>query len=170
MRLTSPDPGGYSANYVESRLEAAGRTLLALPWAGCFPAGFSCLWPETTGGEPRRYAVPSMSAVTAMDEAYRWVGLITDPDPDRLVMIRSLVLRRSLVAPDSPENDPKYHYCWRDLQRLTGLHRDTLKTRWGRGIDLIVVALNRPAWPIDGKEKHPTRRTSRNARYGMVQR
>jgi hypothetical protein len=145
-----PDPGGYSAPYVEDRLERAGRTLLALPWAGCFPAGFTCLWPEVAGGASRRYAVPSISAVSAMDEAYRWITLITDPDPDRLVMIRSLVLRRSLVIPDSPEEKPEYCYRWRDLQRSTGLHRDTLRDRWGRGIDLIVGGLNRPA--VYGRE------------------
>jgi len=81
-RLT-PDPGAYTAAYVEDRLE----------WAGCFPAGMTVFWPDISGREPRRYAVPTMAAITAMDEAYRWVGLITDPDPDRLVMIRSLVLR-----------------------------------------------------------------------------
>ena len=137
-----PGVGGYTANDVEDRLEQAGRTLLALPWAGCFPAGLTCLWPEAGGGEARRYALPTAWAITEMDEAYRWIGLISDPDPDRLTMMRRLVLMRSLVIPDSPETQPGYRHKWSSLAQLFGLHRETLKTRWGRGIDLIVARLN----------------------------
>ena len=38
---------------VEARLADAGRVLLALPWAGCFPCGFRTLWPETEASRPR---------------------------------------------------------------------------------------------------------------------
>jgi hypothetical protein len=139
-----PDAGGYTAAYIERRFEDAGRTLIALPWAGCFPAGMTCLWPEAGGGEPRRYAVPRSVEVSAMSETYDWVRLITDPDPDRLVMMRRLVLMRSLVLPDSPQATPAYCHRWRELSRTLGLHRDTLQARWGRGIDLIVGRMNRP--------------------------
>jgi hypothetical protein len=140
-----PDVGGYTSGYVEERLEAAGRTLIALPWAGCFPAGMTCLWPEAGGGEPRRYAVPSSVAISAMSEAYDWMRLITDPDPGQLVMMRRLVLMRSLVLPDSEASKPVYMHTWRDLSRMFDLHRDTLQARWGRGIDAITRRLNRPA-------------------------
>jgi len=139
------EPGAYTAGYVERRLEDAGRTLAALPWAGCFPAGMRSYWPETGGGgEPRRFAVPKNSDISAMTEAYDWVSLITDSDPDRLVMTRRLVLMRSLVVPDSFDDRPRYIYSWRKLSDMLGLHRDTLQTRWGRGIDAIVGRLNRP--------------------------
>ena len=140
-----PEPGGYTAGYVKARFELAGRTLMALPWAGCFPAGITCLWPEVAGGEPRRYDVPATAAITQMDEAYRWIALISDADPERLIAMRKLVLCRSLVFPDKEPDDPeRYKFSWRSLQRTTGLHRDTLIDRWGRGIDLIVGRLNRP--------------------------
>jgi hypothetical protein len=139
-----PEPGAYTAGYVESRLEDAGRTLMALPWAGCFPAGVSCLWPETGGGEARRYAVPTSAEVSAMGQAYDWIPLIADTDPERLVMMRRLVLMRSLVRPDSPIGHPVYVHSWRRLGAMLGLHRETLQTRWGRGIDAIVARLNRP--------------------------
>jgi hypothetical protein len=139
-----PEPGAFTASYVESRLEDAGRTLMALPWAGCFPAGITCLWPEAGGGEPRRYAVPTSAEITAMMRAFEWVALISDPDPDRLVMMRRLVLMRSLVEPDSPTVKPAYEHSWRKLCGMFGLHRETLQARWGRGIDTIVGRLNRP--------------------------
>ena len=139
-----PEPGGYTAGYVEDRLERAGRTLWALPWAGCFPAGLTCLWPEAGGGEPRRWSVPPAAAISMMGEAYDWVQLIADPDRERLIMMRRLVLMRSLVIPDSPDSAPRYVYSWRRLNAMLGLHRDTLRDRWGRGIDTIVIRLNRP--------------------------
>ena len=140
-----PEPGGYTAGYVEEEFERAGRTLLALPWAGCFPAGFTALWPEAGGGEPRRYDTPTTAAISRMDAAYRWIPLISAPDPEMLIQMRRLVLMRSLVFPDKADDDPKrYQFGWRKLQRMTGLHRDTLRDRWGRGIDLVVSRLNRP--------------------------
>jgi hypothetical protein len=75
-----------------------------------------------------------------MDQAYRWCGLIADVDQ------RRLVLMRSLVWPDSPANGPRYRYPWRELRRITALHTETLKLRWGRGIDTIVSRLTRPGY------------------------
>jgi transposase-like protein len=43
-------------------------------------------------------------------------------------------------------------WSWQRLRRATGLHPDTLKKQWGRGIGHIVYALNRPTptgWPQD---------------------
>jgi hypothetical protein len=132
-------PQPVTAAYVEQRLEDAGRALMALPWAGCFPAGLRTLWPETGGGEPRRWDPPSARAITEMDEAFRWCEAIADADQ------RSLVLMRSLVWPDKADDDPRrYVWGWRRLRRTTGLHSDTLVARWGRGIDQIVRHLNHP--------------------------
>jgi hypothetical protein len=138
------EPGGYTAPYVEDRFERAGRVLMALPWIGCYPAGLTCFWPEISGDVPRRWAVPPQYEITRMAETYDWVRLIADPDPARLIMIRRLVLMRSLVKPDSPQEEPDYKFSWRKLVRMTGLHRDTLITRWGEGIDRIVGRLNHP--------------------------
>lgn len=145
MRDRKPAPGGYKADYVEARFEAAGRTLVALPWAGCFPAGITCLWPEAGGGELARWSVPDAAEISAMTECYHgWIPLISDADPLRLVMMRRLVLMRSLVMPDSPADSPRYVYSWRRLGKMTGLHADTLISRWGWGIDAITRRLNKP--------------------------
>ena len=127
--------GHFTAADVENRLSEAGRVLLALPWSGCFPAGFrSLFWPDQVGPSPGR-RVPTSHEITAMDEAYLWVAFITDQEERRLVLMRSLVLD------DLPSGRPRYLWTWRRLQRLTGLHPDTLKARWGRGIDRIVRGL-----------------------------
>lgn len=122
---------------VEARLADAGRVLLALPWAGCFPCGFRTLWPETEAAAPRG-PVPSSHQISAMDQAYRWTALIPEPEERRLVLMRSLVL------PSSASGRPRYVWSWGRLRRATGLHPDTLKKRWGRGIGRIVVELNKP--------------------------
>ena len=134
----SPRPGRVSAAEVEARMTDAGRVLLALPWTGCFPAGFRSFWDDETGGTRSRHPVPSSHQISLMDEAYRWTELIADQDERRLVLMRSLVL------PASAFGTPRYVWSWRRLRRETGLHTDTLKKRWGRGIDRIVRALNRP--------------------------
>jgi hypothetical protein len=36
----------YDAEVIVYRLEEAGRTLLSLPNAGCFPSGYRSFWPE----------------------------------------------------------------------------------------------------------------------------
>lgn len=132
-----PAAGAFTPGYVEARLEAAGQTLLALPWAGCFPSGFKNLWTDdATGG--RRYPLPTPQAISDMDEAYRWAGLATDLEERRLVLMRSLVL------PDSDTRRQRYVWSWRRLRHITGLHVVTLQGRWGRGIDHITAALNRP--------------------------
>lgn len=122
---------------VEARLADAGRVLLALPWAGCFPCGYRVLWPETESARPR-HPVPSSHRISAMDEAYRWTAFIPDVDERRLVLMRSLVL------PESAFGSPRYVWSWGRLRRATGVHPDTLKKRWGRGIGRIVAGLNRP--------------------------
>jgi hypothetical protein len=125
-------PGRVTAAVVEERLEAAGRVLLALPHAGCFPAGFRTLWPAADGVSPERCWLPSAAEITAMDEAYRWTSQIADVDERRLVLMRSLVWRES----------GRHVWTWNRLRRLTGRHHETLQATWGRGIDRIVRRLN----------------------------
>jgi y4mF family transcriptional regulator len=113
---------------VENRLAGAGQALLALPHAGCFPAGFRTLWPGSGETSARGDFLPSPAEISAMDEAYRWVGLLPDADERRLVLMRSLVRPGSAGAPR------RYVWSWRRLRRTTGRHPDTLKAIWGRGI------------------------------------
>jgi hypothetical protein len=132
-----PGPGNINAGHVEERLAEAGRVLLALPWSGCFPAGYRSLWPDQ-GRPSERRRVPTPQEITAMDEAYRWTEFIADQDERRLVLMRSLTLD------DTALGTPRYVWSWRRLRKATGLHPDTLKARWGRGIDRIVRGLNCP--------------------------
>lgn len=131
---------GPIAAEVEERLTEAGRVLLTLPWSGCFPAGFRSLWPDQLGPSSR-HRVPTAQEISAMDAAYAWTAFIADQDERRLVLMRSLVLSEVGCA------TPRHVWSWRRIQRMTGLHRDTLKLRWGRGIDRIVCGLNAPHTP-----------------------
>jgi hypothetical protein len=130
--------GNYTEAEVEARLADAGRVLLALPWAGCFPCGFRSLWPST---EPMRFGqhwTPTSAQISAMDLAYGWTALINDQDERRLVLMRSLML------PPSASGRPRHVWTWGRLRRATGLHPDTLKKRWANGIAHVVAALNTP--------------------------
>lgn len=130
--------GSYTEAEVEARLADAGRVLLALPWAGCFPCGFRCPWPETETSLSVRRRPPTSSQIDAMDQAYNWTTHIRDQDERRLVLMRSLVL------PASASDKPRHVWTWGRLRRATGLHPDTLQKRWRRGIRRIVFALNAP--------------------------
>jgi hypothetical protein len=130
--------GRYSEAEVEARLADAGRVLLALPWANCFPFGLQTLWSEAESDASERRPIPTSDQIRAMDQAYRWTALIDRPEERRLVLMRSLVL------PASASGRPRYVWSWRRLQKATGFHRDTLKNKWGRGIRHILHALNRP--------------------------
>jgi len=127
----------YSEAEVEARLADAGRILLALPWANCFPFGLRTLWSEAEIDASVRRPIPTSDQIRAMDQAYRWTALIARQEERRLVLMRSLVL------PALASGRPRYVWSWRRLQGATGFHRDTLKERWGRGIGHIVDALNR---------------------------
>jgi hypothetical protein len=124
---------GFTEQEVEARLAEAGRVLIALPWAGCFPCGFRSLWPASAPIERRR--PPSSMQIDAMDQAYAWTALIPDQEERRMVLMRSLML------PPSPSGKPRFVWTWGRLRRATGLHPDTLKKRHGAGIGRIVRAL-----------------------------
>jgi hypothetical protein len=112
--------------------------------------------------------MPTSQQITAMDEAYRWTSFIPNQDERRLVLMRSLMS-------ENADGDPRPVWSWRRLRKATGLHSDTLKARWGRGIDRIVAGLNRDAArrrtdravsrPIKGKNP-PEWPTAPNAHHG----
>ncbi len=130
----------YTETEVEARLSDAGRILVALPWAGCFPCGFRRLWPETEVALSARRRAPSSFEIDAMDEAYAWTSFIADQEERRLVLMRSLML------PPAESGKARHVWTWGRLHRMTGMHQETLKKRWGRGIGRMVAGLNaRPA-------------------------
>ena len=123
---------------VEQRLAEAGRVLLALPWAGCFPTGFRRFWPRMEGEISVRRRMPSPHEISAMDEAFCWTSFIPDVEERRLVLMRSLVL------PPTPFGTPRHVWSWTRLRRTTGLHPDTLRKLHGRGLARIARRLNAP--------------------------
>lgn len=137
MRGGSGD-GRITEGEVEQRLEAAGRVLLALPWAGCFPSGYRRLWPMMEGEMAVRRKIPSSHEISAMDEAYCWTALIQDAEERRLVLMRSLVLE------PTPFGTPRYVWSWTKLRRSTGLHPGTLQKMHARGLARIARGLNAP--------------------------
>lgn len=144
-----PSVGDYTFGYVVHRFELAGRTLMALPLSGCYPAGIVALWPEMSFGSERRWDTPSNADISLMTECYQeWMRLAYDEDADRLIQIRRLIGARSLVIPDSAADDPKFVVSWRSLARQFQLDKTTLATRWARGIDTIVTRLNRPGYTV----------------------
>ncbi len=84
-KMATERRGGFSEREVEARLNDAGRVLVALPWAGCFPCGFRCPWPATEDTKSARRPIPSSHQIDRMDQAYRWTALITDQDERRRV-------------------------------------------------------------------------------------
>ena len=128
--------GAYTEAEVEARLTDAGQVLLALPWAGCFPCGFRCPWPNPDTSRSARRRPPTSLQIDAMDQAYTWTAHIRDQDERRIVLMRSLVLSISTCG------KPRHVWTWGRLRRATKLHPDTLQKRWRRGIRHIVFALN----------------------------
>ena len=144
--------GRYTEAEIEARLADAGRTLLALPWVGCFPLGFKTLWPEAEAAASGTRPAPTSQQISAMDQAYSWTALIAKPDERRMVLMRSLMLSPSATG------RPRYVWSWRRLRKTTGLHSDTLKKHWARGIAHIVVALNRSlASTVSDRSNSPCR-------------
>lgn len=135
----------YTVEYVLARLELAGSTLIALPGTGCLPAGMKSNWPDFARQAIEAYGytearvrppVPRARAITEMDEAFAWVGLVDDVRTRRLLLLRALV---------DPITD-RHRWSWRRLDSSFGIHRDTLRLWHGRGIGRIVTRLNDPSW------------------------
>lgn len=132
------------ARFVCYRLEEAGQTLLALPAKGCLPSGVRSAWPDFANAAIDAYgwetaelkpAIPSATAITRMDEAYRWVQLI----PADRRSHRRIVLMRSLVSPRTE----RHIWSWRRIGAACGWSHTAVRGWHGEAVDWIVTGLNR---------------------------
>jgi len=137
-------PHGHQvdASYVIYRLEAAGSTLLALPGTGwttrlrTSPIEIVRTALESYGWSATRIrpALPSSEAITRMDEAMGWIGIIP---LDRYVL-RRIVGARSLVHPVTE----RHLFPWRRLGAALGADHKAVQRWHAQAIELIVAALN----------------------------
>ena len=152
---TSARIGGHDTPFttelVVARLEAAGRTLLALPGTG-YSTGLrvsrleivrSAL--EAFGVEcgPVRAAVPSAAAISEMDEALGWISLIPVETvargrPGGGNILRRIVGARALVGPVTE----RHIYSWRRLGGVLGADHKAVQRWHAQAIGVIVARLN----------------------------
>ena len=132
----------YDFAYVEARLAEAGLTLRALPASGTRPAGYRAFWPEIAGAQASEEwsPPPSARAISQMEQAFGWLGLI----PDSEVKLRKLVGMRSLQYICPTTEEPVYVWSWVRLGEAMGCRDVTAKAWHRRGLDMIVLRLNRP--------------------------
>ncbi len=132
------------ADYVVARLEEAGRTLYCLPRGGDGPRlrvaqlDFVRSAAEVALGDPAariRLPIPGSSKIDAMDEAYRWLGLI----PQDNYVLRRIVGARSLVNPLTD----RHMFSWRKLGAMLGADHRAVPRWHAEGIGHIVAALSR---------------------------
>ena len=152
MRETSGSIGPrVDAAYVVMRMEEAGHTLLCLPETGHSTRMRSsalelvrtaCEIEQAAPGKRLRLPVPSAGRIGAMDEAWRWLGLIP---PDRYVL-RRIVGARALVSPVTE----RHLFSWRRLGGLLGADHRAVQRWHAEGIGLIVTALQ-PASTAAGR-------------------
>lgn len=152
------------AETVIYRLEEAGRTLIALPGKGCLPASFGSGWPdvvraavEAYGYDPEqiRPPAPEPQAITRMDEAFRWVGLI----PATQRSHRRIVLMRAMVHPITG----RHRWSWRRIARAFGWDHRAIQRWHAQGVDAIVSALSNGRIAVDSR-----RPVSRGRRLAMA--
>lgn len=136
--------GPLTADDVIARLEEAGRTLLAMsvraPGPGVLTAQ-SQRWPvvhdtaEAYGYHCARArpAIPASAAISRMDEALGWIGMI----PQERWVVRRIVGARCLVAPLTG----RHIYTWTRVARLIGCDVRAVRSWHRQGIALIVAAL-----------------------------
>jgi hypothetical protein len=130
-----------TAAQIVARLEAAGATLLAMPSRGYSPRlaqmNFEVVHTalETYGWQAAaaRPPVPSAAAISAMDEAFSWIGLI----PDSRYVLRRIVGARALVHPLTG----RYLYPWRRLATVLGADHKSVQRWHGQAVALLVAAL-----------------------------
>jgi len=129
------------AAFVVAHLEAAGKTLLALPHTGFSPrmrtnAVFSvasdCGW---FSGSAAKCPRPMPQAIDAMDNTLMWLTYI----PDSMHVLRRVVGARSLVNPLTD----RHLYSWRKLGTFLDADHKTVQRWHAQGIGCIVNALNR---------------------------
>ena len=131
----------FDAETVILRLEQAGKTLLALPGKGCFPAQEGSSWPAVVHAAVEAYGygevemrppVPSAQAISQMDEAFRWIGLI----PDSQRSHRRIVWMRLMVHPVRDH----HLWSWRRIGRAFGWDHRAIQRWHAEAIDMIVDA------------------------------
>jgi len=145
---------------VKRRLEAAGRTLMALPLPkGALPGRLRSGWPATAQRAEDAFAAmigasdemrrdfsddrhrlrlpPSARAVADMDESLQWLWYLSDPRKRRLCLSRSL---------RHPVSD-RHIVSYRRLGKLFGLHHDTVRLWHDRALGEIAQALNKGRVP-----------------------
>ena len=124
--------------YVIAAFELATETLLSLPFRGHstrLAQGRNDVVQEMieaygyTPEAPRR-PVPQAAHITAMDEIHSWLRFVPNKTTRRIVGLRS-ILRAN--------REPK---SWKSIATLVGANDCSVKTWHGKGIALIVVALN----------------------------
>ncbi|MGR3717162.1 MAG: DUF6362 family protein [Thermohalobaculum sp.] len=129
------------AAFVTYRLEEAGATLLALPQGG-FSTRLRVSQVDVIRSAAEAYgwdkgrvrpAAPSASAITRMDEALGWIGLI----PRERYVLRRIVGARSLVSPVTE----RHLYSWRRLGEMMGADHKAVQRWHAQGIDLLVASL-----------------------------
>jgi hypothetical protein len=133
--------GPIDADYLVSRLEEAGTTLLSLPGTGWSTRlrGSSIEIVRTAleayGWETARLrpSVPPAAMIDRMDEAMAWISLI----PHDRYVLRRVVGARSLVHPITD----RHLYTWRRLGAALGADHKAVQRWHAQGIALIVTAL-----------------------------
>jgi hypothetical protein len=134
--------GALTQDDIIARLEQAGATLLALR-LGYGPAGHRSSMPEPVrevgvsygcSRATARPAVPSAAAITAMDEALRWVQLI----PADKFVLRRICNARCLVSPSTG----RHLFTWSRIARLIGAERRAVQRWHQQGIALIAAGLS----------------------------
>ena len=127
---------------VVARLEAAGRTLMALPDRGpstklrssALEVLRSALEVEQAMPSAKlRPAMPTGAEIDSMDVVWGWLGLI----PSDRYVLRRIVGARALV---NPAND-RHLFSWRRLGELLGADHKAVQRWHAEGIARIVAAL-----------------------------
>jgi len=130
-----------SEDEIVMRLEAAGATLLAMPAQGYstamrqmrFDIVHTALEAYGWQNAAMRPPVPAAEAISEMDEAFGWLGLI----PEQSYLLRRILGARALVHPLTG----RHLYPWRRLATLVGADHKSVQ-RWHRnGVKMLVAAL-----------------------------
>ncbi len=129
------------AAFVVTRLEEAGRTLMALPHTGpSTRMRLSVLEVvrDAVEGDDRsdrrvRPAYPDSARVTRMDESLGWISLI----PKDRYVLRRIVGARALINPTTD----RHLYPWRKLATALGADHKAVQRWHAQGIALIVAGL-----------------------------
>jgi len=130
-------------------LEAAGRTLMAMPDRGPSTRMRSSALEilrsaleieEAMPGPKLRIAHPTGADIDAMDVAWSWLGLI----PSDRYVLRRIVGARALVSPATD----RHLFSWRRLGLLLGADHKAVQRWHVEGIGRIVAALAGPVTQV----------------------